>query len=142
MDSGAINDALTLITRIISLGKKATVVQYDEAMQLAREAILQQKEMNLDLRDENRQLKEKLAMEQEYVLERSVYWEKSDTEQNQPFCPACYASGKKVPLQRLWEKRDKTQTLWTCPDKKCNSTYNPWDHEEPSGSYSVEAPFY
>lgn len=141
MDTGPINDTLSLITRVMKLGKKATNVEYEEVIQAAREAILQQKEINLNLRDENRTLKEKLAMTDEYVLEKSVYWEKEDVERDQPYCPACYATGKKIPLQRLWSKRVKTQTLWLCPDKNCNVAYNPWDHDEESNTAeAMESP--
>ena len=134
MDSSSVNATLSLIARIMQLGKKATNVQYEEAIQAAREAILQQKELNLNLREENAALKEKLSTVDDFNLDKSVYWQSSDTERDQPFCPACYAAGKKIPLQKTWEKRDKKQTLWHCPDKACNATYNPWDHEEPSST--------
>lgn len=47
MDPGSANEALTLIARVVALGKRATYVQYEEALQTAREVILQQKELNL-----------------------------------------------------------------------------------------------
>ncbi|HET7827781.1 MAG TPA: hypothetical protein VFK97_02860, partial [Candidatus Saccharimonadales bacterium] len=52
-----------------------------------------------------------------------------DKDKNQPFCPACYAMGKVIPLQKAWDGRDKTQSPWKCPD--CKNHYNPWDYKEP-----------
>lgn len=137
MDPTVINDTLALITRVVGLGKKATHLDYEEALQAAREAILQQKELNLNLRDENRSLKEKLVAAEEYVLERGVYWEAGDTERDQPFCPSCYSKGNIVPLQKLWNGYDKKQSPWTCPDAKCKATFNPWDYKEPEDDESA-----
>lgn len=84
----------------------------------------------MDLREENKDLKEKLAVAEEYVLDKSVRWKKDDAEREQPFCPVCYAKGRIIPLQKLWEGRPKTQSLWHCPNKDCDKTFNPWDHQE------------
>lgn len=137
MDTGAINNALTLTTRVIQLGKRATHVDYEEALQAAREAMLEQKELNLNFRDEIRELKEKLQVAGEYRLDKSVYWAKEDINREQPFCPACYSVGKIVPLQKSQEKRDKTQTWWHCPNKNCNASLNPWDYQEPIQTYDA-----
>jgi len=142
MDPGSVNDALTLIARVVALGKRATHVEYEEALQTAREVILKQKEINLDLREENRDLKEKLTVAKEYILDKSVYWKKDDTNQDQPFCPSCYAKGKIVPLQKLWEGRPKTQSPWRCPNKECGTTFNPWDHKENYADSEPVTPFF
>lgn len=142
MDESAANATLSLIARVVALGKKATNVQYEEALQAAREVILQQKELNLNLRDENRAIKEKLAMAEEFVLGKSVRWKKEDADLDQPFCPACYAKGQTIPLQKTWEGRPKTQSLWSCPNKSCGATFNPWDYKEPDSPSPTFQPFY
>ncbi|MBC7581690.1 hypothetical protein H7097_02360 [Aeromicrobium sp.] len=47
MDPNAANDALSLIPRVGALGKRASHVQFDEALMAARQEILKYKEENL-----------------------------------------------------------------------------------------------
>jgi hypothetical protein len=136
MDPAAANDALALIARVIKLGRQASNIQYEEAINAARAAILQQKGLNLDLKDENRTLREKLAKSEDYVLDKSVHWKKEDENRDQPFCPVCFAKGREIPLQKTWEGRVKSQSLWSCPDKSCTGLFNPWDYKEPEQTSS------
>lgn len=133
MDSSSISETLSLVQRVIGLGKKATNIQYEEALLAAREALVIQGQENLKLKEENLGFKEELKKKDDFILEKSVMWLKKDTEKNQPFCPVCLVNGKEIPLSRTWARRKKEETLWHCPNKECNQSFNPWDYEEPDG---------
>ena len=56
MDSSSVADTISLIQRVVKLGKKATNIQYEEAVIAARELILELREQNLALKEENAEL--------------------------------------------------------------------------------------
>ena len=51
-----------------------------------------------ELREENRNLKEKLAEREEYNMffERGVYWNVKDNQKEGPYCPTCWDDKKKA----------------------------------------------
>lgn len=134
MDPANITQTITLVKHAIDASKSLSNLEIKDALIAAREALNDQREANLALQEQNQLLAEKLKTKNTYLLERSVYWEARDESREQPFCPVCYVKDRIVPLQRLWTKRDKKQTLWHCPDSACNATFNPWDWEEYSSS--------
>lgn len=127
MDSNGINDALDLIQRTLKLGKRATNIQYEEALQAAREAIVVQKELALRYREENRELKEKLTIAEDFTLDKHVYWASSDNDRTQPFCPACMAKNMKMPMEPTY--KNTKDSGFTCPNKECGHYSDPWDWE-------------
>ena len=134
MDASGVNETLNRggLQKVISLGKRATNLQYEEALQAARETMLALREKNVGFKEENEQLRDLLKNKEEYILDKGVYWQKNDKEQNQPFCPVCYSKGKITPLQKHREGKDKKQSPWSCPAKDCSKgLYNPWDYKEP-----------
>lgn len=137
MDSSSISGTIGLISKVINLGKKATNLQYEEALIAARELLVSQGAENLELKEKLLNLQKKVDLENSYHLSTGVYWHKTDTDLYQPFCPPCYASGRVMPLQPLYAQREKSQTKWICPDKNCKADFNPWGHKEPSRSGTV-----
>jgi hypothetical protein len=97
----------------------------------AKLALADLKQLIADQKEEIQALNESLRQKDEFVLTQGVYWQKSDDQKDQPFCPACYAKGKIIPLQKHWDGRNKNQTPWTCPEKSCRAMYNPWNYKEP-----------
>lgn len=125
MDSNGINDALALIQRTLKLGKRATNIQYEEALQAAREAIVDQKELVLNCREENRELKEKLTIVKDFTLDKHVYWASNDHDRTQPFCPSCMAKGLKMPMEPTY--KNTKDSGFTCPNQECGHYSDPWD---------------
>lgn len=132
MDTSSINNALSLVQKVIGLDKKATNLQYEEALLAAREALFAIGQENLKLKKENVRLSEALKLKEGLILDMGVLWKAGDEKKEQPYCPVCYSQGRQIPLQKRWPTRDKTQTEWKCPDKKCGGYFNPWDFEEGS----------
>lgn len=112
MDPGSVNDALTLITRVTALGKRANHVQYEEALMAAREEILKYKELNIMLREENLSLKN----DSQFVIEKGCGWLVDKDDSHSPkYCVSCKsAEGRLHPLQK------SGQSLHCY---KCSATY-------------------
>lgn len=131
-----VNDAYQVVKNGLEVEVSLATAEQREQLADAKLALAEMKEQIADLKDENRFLQEKLKHKDDYILEKSVFWNKDDGNFDQPFCPVCYANGSVIPLQKYWEGRDKQQTIWHCPAKKCGATYNPWDHVEDQTYYA------
>jgi hypothetical protein len=113
------------VQQVIRLGKKATNLQYEEALQAAREALFLQKESNLALAEENLDLQQQLkAIEQKEDLSKYVkfyegsYWLIKDDNPDGPNCTACWVDRNK--LVRL--NRMNMGSVWMlCPS--CKAQY-------------------
>lgn len=122
MDPGAISTSISLIQKVIKLGKKATNLQYEEALLAAREAIFDLREQNIALKEENRRLNEVAARKDktDFDSQAGVYWLKNDTEKQRPICPRCMEKeGVLISLNV------KSSGLPDCPE--CKSYFNPYD---------------
>jgi hypothetical protein len=124
------NDSVNLVKAALDAKTALVTAEEKEKLADAKLALANLKEIIADLKEDNQSLKSQLQTKNGYVLEKGVYWDVHDTRHDQPFCPVCYTRGLIVPLQKAWEGRHKTETIWSCPDNKCGGTFNPWDHEE------------
>lgn len=130
MDPASVNETLSLVQKVIKLGKKATNLQYEEALLAAREAMFTFKENNLKLKEETQNLKAIVKKKDDFLLYKGVRWKKEDTTQDQPYCPVCYQKNLEMPLQPD-DRNKKEQTWWRCPNTECKQAYNPWNYHEP-----------
>ncbi|HSH55325.1 MAG TPA: hypothetical protein VK983_00705 [Candidatus Limnocylindrales bacterium] len=125
MDPASVNDTVSLVQNVIKLGKRATNLQYEEALLAARETIFSLREENQSLKEANSALREQVKNKIEFILEDSVYWSVEDTAKKQPFCPACYADGKIMPLEP--RRQNTKQTSFRCPLNTAHHS-NPYDY--------------
>jgi len=81
---------------------------------------------NVALREENATLKQQLSHREEMVFEENVYWRKSGTIREGPFCPSCFDDkGKAV---RMQEHRFRYRNdYYQCAVCKCGA-------EDPHGT--------
>ena len=128
---GKANDSVDLVKNALDAKVALATAEDKDKLADAKLALADLKQLIADQKDEISELKQQLKQRDEFSLEKGVYWKKSDTEKDQPFCSACYAKGKTIPLQKHWEGRDKKESPWTCPEKDCKALYNPWDYKEP-----------
>lgn len=96
----------------------------------AKLALADLKELIADQKEENQKLKDALKKKEEFKQEKGVYWRSSDENLEQPFCPVCFSKERVVPLQKIYDSREKTRTPWKCPDESCKARLNPFDHKE------------
>lgn len=96
MDVSGANDALTLIARVTALGKRATHIQYEEALMAARQEILKYKEENLTLREAALERSEQLKL----ISVKGNAWLVDPSDLDGPhYCKSCYtAENRVVPL--------------------------------------------
>jgi hypothetical protein len=132
----SVNDTLTLITRVRGLSKKATHIEYEEALQAGQATIIDLNGQLGLVKDEKNKLTEKLRRQRSFFAEKGVMWRKLDKEKEQPFCPVCYAKDLDIPLQPVRGWRAAKNTEWSCPNPDCQADFNPWDYEEPDRNYS------
>lgn len=121
---GKINNALDNVKAAIEIADQLKQVKLKELLVLAKEDFVSAKEENVELREKNHNLTKRLSLQEELVLDKSVYWEKTDNERKQPFCPSCYAKGIKVPLQP--DNQSTQITYFRCPS--CKHAANPFDY--------------
>jgi|GEM_PF-1610029 len=124
MDTASIVPLITMIKAAINVADGLKNIEVKNALIAASEALQQQREQNLALREELLTLKTKLGIKENYVLDKSVYWLKNDTSQEQPFCPACMAKGLEVPMEPSNRTRPKESVV--CPNKDCKNMSDPW----------------
>lgn len=129
---GKANDSVELVKSALDAKIAIATAEDKEKLADAKLALADLKEMIADLKDENQTLTANLKKREEFYLELGVYWAKSDGDKEQPYCPVCFVKGREVPLQKQWAARPKNQSKWNCPDSNCKSSFNPWDHKEPS----------
>ena len=125
MDPAGVNDALTLVQTVIKLGKRASNVQYEEALIAAREAIIEQKRINLDLRESNMDLGEKLKLLQGSLDKKaSLHPEPDhvwlvldgDEDASRRYCQVCYYDKDKlIPLNAPNKSREYYEGQRYCP---------------------------
>ena len=131
MDTSAVNSAIALVQNVIKLGKKATNLQYEEALLVAREALFGQRELNLQLSEKNLELKQKVKeleatkeLSEEVEFAGEGYWQKTKDGWHGPCCTACWIDHKK--LFRL-SRIQVGQMNWNCPSCKANYSYKVLD---------------
>jgi DNA-binding protein H-NS len=137
---GSANDSVNLVKAALDAKTALATAEEKEKLADAKLALADLKELIAELKENNQLLAQQLKERDDFVLDKSVRWLKSDSNQDQPFCPVCYAKGNIVPLQKTWEGRGKTQSIWNCPNKDCNATFNPWDHVENSSGVVESSP--
>lgn len=131
------NDSVDLVKSALDAKIALANAEEKERLADAKLALADLKELIADQKDEIHLLKEQIKKKADYTLNKSVYWQSSDKDMEQPFCPACYSKEKIVPLKKTWEGRPKEQSIWDCPEKNCGAVYNPWDYKEPDRTWSV-----
>ncbi len=119
MDPSSINETVNLVQRVIKLGKKATNIQYEEALLAAREVIFDLREENLSIKEELNVLNKKLKKQEEVKFSDGVYWFKSDKAKKRPLCPRCYE--KESTVITLYLQRG---FMPSCPE--CKNTFDPY----------------
>jgi regulator of replication initiation timing len=97
-------------------------------------------EQNAKLRDENRDLKEKLSVKEEFVFEKNLYWKKSPDGNisEGPFCPSCF-SGKDKAVRMIAERGEYITDFYDCP--VCNMKIDD-ENGIPKKSISSGRPMY
>ena len=125
---GKINDAYQVVKNGLEVEIRLATVEQKDLLANAKLALVELKDQIADLKDKNTALNEKLKKRDTYVISKSVYWLNTDTEENQPYCPACYANDRIVPLYPYDRKSPKNDG-WGCPG--CKQGYSPFgeDHD-------------
>ncbi|HSW81711.1 MAG TPA: hypothetical protein VLG40_04920 [Candidatus Saccharimonas sp.] len=141
MDTASIVPLITTIKAAIKIADGLKNLDVKNALIAASEALQEQREQNLSLREELLALKTKLGIKESYVLDKSVYWLTDDTIREQPFCPACMAKGLEMPMEP--DDRTKPKEYFRCPNKECRNTADPWGNHARSlvAYYNQDLPF-
>jgi regulator of replication initiation timing len=72
-------------------------------------------EENANLRLENQQLREQLALKDEMVFKDNLYWRrKTEGEEDGPYCPNCL-DGSSKPVRMTTQKDPKEGGFYACP---------------------------
>lgn len=77
-------------------------------------------EQNAKLRDENRELKEKLSVKEELVFKKNLYWKENPdgSISEGPFCPRCFPEKHKA-VQMVEVRGEYITDYYACP--VCNT---------------------
>mgnify|MGYP001424837235 CR=1 FL=1 len=129
---GKVNDAIGLVKSGLEVQVSLATAEQKELLADAKNALADIKFELADLKELNASLRDNIKLKEEYLLDKGVNWKQEDTGFDQPYCPVCYTKGKIVPLQKTFDGRNGQETPWHCPDTKCNASFNPWNHEEPT----------
>lgn len=126
VDSAGVTATISLVQQVISLGKRATNLQYEEALLAAREALFTQREKILELSEDNSDLKKKVTnlkevedISKNIEFHKGAYWIKNDKgEMIGPNCTACWVDrGKLLRLDLV----NMGSVYLSCPS--CKATY-------------------
>ena len=123
MDSAGINASIALVQKVISLGKKANNLDFAEALMAAREALLAQKEENINLREEKSALQALVSKQRKILPEKNHEWliDAEDKDVDRRYCPLCfYDRDKLIPLDHPYTS-DEGETTRYC--KGCSQDY-------------------
>jgi|SRR5215469_5196260 hypothetical protein len=83
-------------------------------------------EENIQLRDENRELKEKIHLKGVMKFQEPFWYQEGD---EMPYCPGCWESDMQ-PVHVIVEWQDAGKTSWRCP--LCNRQYMTGGERYPS----------
>lgn len=129
---GKINDTIATVKTGLDVQIYLATAEEKEKLADAKLALADLKLEVAELRGENEELKSKLRVKDDFALKKGVIWNVDDEAESQPYCPACYAKGRAMPLQKTEPGVLKNKTVWICPDKSCEAEFNPFDYiEEP-----------
>ena len=106
----AAKDALSLLSQITDLTKAAMTIELKEKILELREALVDQSEEALSLREQNAKLKSQLELRNQLKYDAPNYYlSKSDGTKDGPFCQVC--SDKDNKLMRL---KTLEEGSWNC----------------------------
>ena len=129
-----INDYVTTIKQAIAVAESLKNVELKDLLLKAKEEALDAKGEVLALTEENQKLTKKLKQTTDFKLDHSLWWKNDDTEQLQPYCPACFAKDLIVPMKP--DTPNTHNTYFRCPS--CSNWSDPFGSaERSSGSSSA-----
>ncbi len=101
MDTQGFNEAISLISRVVKAGKKATNIQYEEALNIAREQLNILKSENIQLNEELTDLKKRADIEGRIIKKPSEEWIMLENDKSEAsYCLYCLEKeGKLFTLQ-------------------------------------------
>jgi hypothetical protein len=88
--------AAEAIKNAIGLARKANQAELERVLLDLRDDIATLRDANIELRNENRELREKLQTREELLWENDVYWKTDGSKKVGPFCPKCFAGSSVV----------------------------------------------
>ena len=103
--------AAEAIKGAIGLARKANLAELERVLLDLRDDIAALRDANIELKNENRELREKLKVRDELVWANNLYWKVEDGKHVGPFCPKCFA-GAGIVSRMTDELRDR---YYRCP---------------------------
>jgi hypothetical protein len=111
---GAFDDLKSIGKVLQEAGK---IEQYNQILETQKELLEMQKRIG-NLEKENKELKEKLEIKENIILENGVYWTRKDGgEKDGPFCTRCWDKNKEL-IRMKFLSLPAHKPFWECTECK------------------------
>jgi len=116
---------MAIFDELKSIGKTfqeaGKIEQYQQILNLQQQLLDIQKKIN-DLEVENKELKDKLQLQDDLIYENNTYWIKKEDKKDGPFCSRCWDVKKNIVRMK---KSTANPAFHSCPECKMQAQTDP-----------------